>query len=113
MTNGQGPDRRLTPPGSELRPIFLRVPPEQIVYLKFILESYDGLGVVRTLDPEAAIIVVLALADTEAEADRLLESLGREIRIERLSAEEIRGKNGCEDLLHGDWLLAEHLKDER
>jgi len=44
-------------------PIFLRVRRQDIAYIKEVIESYEGIGIVRTLDRRAAIIVVLSTAD--------------------------------------------------
>ncbi|MCX8072759.1 MAG: DUF4911 domain-containing protein [Candidatus Binatia bacterium] len=44
-------------------PIFIEVRPPQIAYWKFLFESYEELAIVRTLDRERAIIVVLGLRD--------------------------------------------------
>jgi hypothetical protein len=55
--------------------IYLRLPPGDIAYVKFILESYEGIAVMRTIDRAAALIVVLAAADFERDARAILESL--------------------------------------
>src|SRR4029453_13761338 len=34
-------------------PILLRVPRRDIAYVKFVIESYEGVGVTRTVDPAA------------------------------------------------------------
>jgi len=43
--------------------IFLCVRRPDIAYIKFIVESYEGVGIVRTIDPHAAIIVILVAPD--------------------------------------------------
>jgi len=43
--------------------IFLRVRRADIAYIKFLIESYEGVGIIRTLDRHAAIIVLLAAPD--------------------------------------------------
>ena len=40
---------------SDVIAIHLRLPPHEIAYVKFIFESYEGIGLVRTLDRQAAI----------------------------------------------------------
>ncbi len=64
----------MTPDG-DIVPIVLRVAPEDIALIKFVLESYEGVGVVRTIDRKAAVIVVLAVPDTVPTARAILASL--------------------------------------
>lgn len=56
-------------------PIYLRLPPREIAYVKFVFESYEGVAVVRTLDRRAATLVVLAAPDFEAEARAVVQAL--------------------------------------
>ncbi|MCB0324823.1 MAG: DUF4911 domain-containing protein [Bdellovibrionales bacterium] len=58
----------------DIRPLFLKLPPEHIVLLKNLLESYEGLAEIRTLDRETGEIVLLALPDTEATLRSVLDS---------------------------------------
>ncbi|MBI2360424.1 MAG: DUF4911 domain-containing protein, partial [Deltaproteobacteria bacterium] len=41
----------------ELHEIYLAIHPKDIAYVKFIFESYEGVGVVRTVDRKKSIIV--------------------------------------------------------
>lgn len=63
-------------------PIFLRLPREEIAYVKFVFESYEGVAVVRTLDRRAAVLVVLAVPDFEAQARAVVGALRDEARCE-------------------------------
>lgn len=56
-------------------PIYLDLPPREIAYVKFVFESYEGVAVVRTLDRQAATLVVLAVPDFEAEARAVIAGL--------------------------------------
>ena len=56
-------------------PIFLRVDPRDIALIKFVIESYEGVGVVRTVDRRAAVIVLLAAPDFADTARAILASL--------------------------------------
>ncbi|MFN8390072.1 MAG: DUF4911 domain-containing protein [Bdellovibrionota bacterium] len=85
-----------------LRPIFIKIAPEDIVWLKSILESYEDLGIIRTLNKEKGEIVILALADTEAELMGLLDSLKKDTDFRIIPAPE----GLCED-----WLLTENAID--
>ncbi len=59
-------------------PIYLRLPPREIAYVKFVFESYEGVGLVRTLDRRAATVVVLAVPDFEPQARAIVRALERE-----------------------------------
>jgi len=67
-----------------------RVDREEIGYLRFTLESYDGMAVVSTLDPHAALIEVLIAPGCEKGVMALLDSLRKEdqgVKIEEVSQE--------------------------
>jgi hypothetical protein len=72
---GEGRDEPGVP---DVVPIYLRLPPREIAYVKFVVESYEGIGIVRTLDRRAAILVILAVPDFEAEARALVRALATE-----------------------------------
>jgi hypothetical protein len=76
--------------------------PEHIAYVKFIFESYEEVGIIRTVDRKQAIIVLLAMNDFLDAARGILESLKGEIPLR-----EVPPPADCGD----DWLMAE-LADE-
>ena len=45
----------------KLHDIYLELPSEQIAYVKFIFESYEDVGIIRTVDRKKAIIVLLVM----------------------------------------------------
>jgi hypothetical protein len=55
--------------------IHLRLPPREIAYVKFIFESYEGIGLVRTLDRHAAHLIVLAVPDFAAQVRAVVDGL--------------------------------------
>jgi hypothetical protein len=61
-------------------PVYLRLAPADIAYVKFLFESYEEIGIVRTVDRRTAIIVVLVMRDfwsvARAVIDQLLIQLG-------------------------------------
>jgi hypothetical protein len=59
-----------------------RVDRREIAYLKFILEAYDGLAVVSTVDPEAGILVLHIAPGCEPDVEIILQDLKREIMME-------------------------------
>lgn len=50
----------------------------EINYLRITIESYDGMALVRTLDPEEATIELLVAPGCEAILHSLIESLRTE-----------------------------------
>jgi uncharacterized protein DUF4911 len=81
-----------------LHEIYLEIPPEHIAYIKFIFESYEEVGLIRTVERKKAIIVLLAMADFLATARAIVESIKRDIPIV-----EIARPADMTD----DWLMAE------
>jgi len=63
----------------DIAPIYLRVAPADIAFVKFLFESYEGVGIVRTIDRRQAIIVVLVVADFLFVARQILQGLQTEI----------------------------------
>ena len=59
--------------------IYLELPPEDIVFIKLIVEAHEGLGVLRTLDRKRAVIVVMVAADMEADARAMLASIREQV----------------------------------
>lgn len=82
----------------DITPIFLQIPPEEIVTLQFLLETYEGLGILRTLDPVRGEVVILALADTLCTVNDLLDSARFAPQMKRIEKPESLAK---------DWLLGE------
>jgi len=80
----------------ELEPIFLRVAPVDIALVKFLFESYEGVGIVRTLDRRAAVVVALISRDFLEVARGVLGWLREQIAIEEIAPPPDAGE---------DWLL--------
>jgi hypothetical protein len=59
----------------DLHELYLRVRREDIALLKFLLESYEGIGIVRTIDRKKATVVVLAMPDFIQDVRAVLASL--------------------------------------
>jgi hypothetical protein len=64
---------------------YFRLRRKDIAYFKFIIESYEGMAVVRTKDPHEAIVELMVAPGWEKDVDQLIEGLQREIQIEPLS----------------------------
>jgi len=61
---------------------YYRVDRREIAFIKFIVEAYDGIAVLETLDPIAGIVVFHIAPCCKRDIDALLEDLKREILIE-------------------------------
>lgn len=85
-------------PEAEIVPIYLRVAPADIAYLKFLFEAHEEIGIVRTMDRQAAVIVVLVMRDFLEPARAILDEI-----IARVGCEEIPRPQRDGD----DWLMRE------
>ena len=61
---------------------YFRVRRKDIAYFKFIIESYEGMAVVRTKDPSEAIVEVMIAPGWEGDVEAVLDSLRQEMPIE-------------------------------
>jgi hypothetical protein len=64
-----------------LIPIYLEICPQDIAYIKFILESYEEVGIIRTVERKKAVIVLLAVEDFVETAQAIIKSLQQEITL--------------------------------
>ncbi|MGL5512749.1 MAG: DUF4911 domain-containing protein [Sporomusa sp.] len=62
------------------KPIKIQVSPKDINYVNRIIEGYEYLGVVSTLDRAAGILVIRATPDTAGEVRTILANLPVTIR---------------------------------
>ncbi|HXJ36559.1 MAG TPA: DUF4911 domain-containing protein [Candidatus Eisenbacteria bacterium] len=82
---------------ADVEPIFLSVPRREIAYVKFVLESYEGVAVTRTLDRHAALLVLLVAPDFLVQARAIVAALAREA-----GCREVARPPGLRDLLADD-----------
>jgi len=65
--------------------VFFTVARRDAVFVKLLLESYEGLGVVRTVErfyrPGVALQVVLAVPDTVDHLARVLDELAERVEV--------------------------------
>ena len=71
---------------SDVVPIHLLVPRHEIAYVKFVIESYEGVAVTRTLDRHAALVVVLVAPDFLDDARRIIAALEAEGACQEIEA---------------------------
>ncbi|MFQ5665087.1 MAG: DUF4911 domain-containing protein [Candidatus Binatia bacterium] len=81
-----------------LAPLYLRVAPADIALVKFLLESYEGVGIVRTLERHTAVVVVLVTQDFLPTAREILRQLQAEIACVEVAPPLVEAD---------DWLLRE------
>ncbi|MEZ4598247.1 MAG: DUF4911 domain-containing protein [Syntrophotaleaceae bacterium] len=58
---------------------YFRLPTRQIGYLRFILESYDGLAYVTTLDAAGGLVEIVYPSSRGTDADGLIDALVAEL----------------------------------
>jgi hypothetical protein len=86
-----------------MREIYFEVRTEDIAYVKFVIESYEGVGLIRTVDRKKAVIVVLIVEDFLDDGRALLASLQREIHLTEIPRPAEVGD---------DWLMTELATEE-
>jgi len=59
--------------------ITLCINPERIYFVKFILEGYDGLAIMSTIDREQGIIKIYCPNEVRTDLERLLKELAPSI----------------------------------
>lgn len=67
---------------------YFQLPRGEIGYLRFVLESYDGLAFARTLDSRAALVEIACSPSRASDVDMLLENLAVEIGLREVPAPE-------------------------
>jgi hypothetical protein len=63
---------------------WLKLKPKDIVLVQFIIEGYEGLATVTTIDPRAAIIQVAIMPDFVSDVMCILDSLKKQLPIEEI-----------------------------
>jgi hypothetical protein len=58
--------------------LVFKVNGKDISYLRYTIESYDGMGIVKTLDPEMGLIEVRIAPGCEETVRELMKALHRE-----------------------------------
>jgi hypothetical protein len=72
---------------------YIRLHRKNIAYFKFIIESYEGMAVVRTKDPHEAIVELMVAPGWEKDLEEVLEGLREEIPIENVSNSKFQNPN--------------------
>lgn len=59
----------------QIRDLYVRINPQKIAFLKFIIEGYDGLALLTTIDRHDGLVRLLVPATRHVELMCLLEEL--------------------------------------
>ena len=68
--------------------LMIRIPPREIAYLSFVLESYEGVAAMRTVDPGRGIVEVMVPPSYEKELGEILTDLAQDFPVHRMAKEE-------------------------
>ncbi|MCJ7774467.1 MAG: DUF4911 domain-containing protein [Desulfobacterales bacterium] len=66
-----------------------RVDRKEISFLRFLFEGYDGIAVIKTIDPQKGVILLYISPGCEDDVEMILKDLKKEIMIERLPLESL------------------------
>ncbi|WP_298434122.1 DUF4911 domain-containing protein [Geobacter sp.] len=67
---------------------YFRVERRELVYLKFIVEAYEGLATLSTADRERGIVAISYPRHFAEDLDALLTELGTEIALQEVTSME-------------------------
>ena len=65
---------------------YYRIDRRQIAFLKFILEAYDGIATLSTIDARKGIVSLDIPPGCQSDVDSVMEDLGRQMMIEALDS---------------------------
>ena len=66
---------------------YFRIRCEDIAYFKFIMESCEGVAIVRTKDTQEAVVELMIPPGLERDVEEILEGVRKEIPVELLPQE--------------------------
>jgi hypothetical protein len=64
---------------SETQKLYLRIDPRQIHYLKFLLEGYDGMAILSTIDVQSGLVLVRYPFQSQTVLFELLSDLAADL----------------------------------
>ena len=67
---------------------YYRVDRREICFLRFIVEAYDGIAMLRTVDPAQGVVVFHVAPNCEADLDALISHIGNDVMIESWHVEK-------------------------
>jgi hypothetical protein len=73
----------------------IQIPPQEIAYFSFIMESYEGIAIVRTLDPQRGLVELMASPHFQEELVAILADLGRQFAVKNVTPAVTDQGAGC------------------
>ena len=67
-----------------MRRVRVQLDRDQVGFLRFLLEGYDGLATAQTVDRQASIVDLHVPAERTAELDALLAAVGEQLGLKRM-----------------------------
>ena len=61
-----------------------RIDRREIAFIRFILEAYDGIAILKTLDPQSGLIELQIAPGCEPDVEMVLEDLQGSIMMEKV-----------------------------
>jgi hypothetical protein len=77
-------------------PLIIKIPPQEIAFFSFIMESYEGVAVVRTLDPQEGVVELMVSPHFQQELAAILADLDRQFPVQNLSPTVTSQGAGCD-----------------
>lgn len=74
---------------SELELIGVLLNPSEIVKFKFIIESYEHLAEIRTLNSEKGKLLVMATKDTAEDLYKIIQSIEKSLKLTIVKKEKL------------------------
>jgi hypothetical protein len=68
--------------------LLYKVEPYEIHYLKFILEAYEGLATLTTLDAKKGLVQLAVPPKRDGSVESLMKALGQEFELEKITSIE-------------------------
>jgi len=69
---------------------YYRVDRREIHFLRFIIEAYDGIAVMKTVDRAQGVVVLHISPGCESDVEQILQDLGKDIMIEQIQEESMK-----------------------
>ena len=68
---------------------YYRVDRREICFLRFIVEAYDGMAFLRTIDPEKGIVALHISPGCEADVEYLFDDIKKNMMIEPFQQDNV------------------------
>jgi len=70
------------------RKSFYRINRNKICFVRFILEAYEGIALMRTINAKKGIVEIMTAPGCENEVDSIIDSLSKSIQIIPINSEK-------------------------